>query len=688
MLIIILLLASLLLGCENFFSTQPAITGVENSWIIQGNKVFINDSRVLLSAEPHTLRSSGYVYEDLVSKVFEGDITVVYGFDTDLVKPRRLELYKPRNVTIEKSYTCDYNFNYTLNPKYAWCYKTEQVNIGTNSSPEWVERNVTVFEHGFESGDLGSKTISWTETRHEDWIDVSKKFNKVSYDYGGMDTWYYVSGVNIEKDKLYRTRVYLEVIPRLGSFGGKYWRCVMPSSYGKDVRQANLDGKLYCLDPWWNTTFKQRYNITINNTDGISHENEIIKLNISGTGCAVLPNSTRLYDAGTSTEVNFSFYNASKEAIVFIMNKTVASGGINTDYALYCNATGVSEANTSLFEGERGYSDFEDSSLLGWTTDYTSISSSYASEGNRSLYFNDNDPSSVTRDFYNLSNVGGYEIETIMFDFMIEGATEVAYFALVDSISTNTWYTTQRFSNAGDFEYFDGSTYNTQFAVSDNVWYSVRVVVNWTSDTAKYCYQETGSSDWVCDTDSIRTAGSSTDANYFVIQGSNSGTPDIYIDRFSVTTGNEALRVNQYLNSSNITLGSEENQALPPVVILNSPKNNTWTSDNTPDFNFTAISDSASTLNCTLWINNSMYGTNSSVINNTATIITANHSLTYFTDYDQSIFINCSDGTNTNTSKPITLYVYNETGGLVSCVKAVGNGCGVKISNNCAIITK
>ncbi len=89
-----------------------------------------------------------------------------------------------------------------------------------------------------------------------------------------------------------------------------------------------------------------------------------------------------------------------------------------------------------------------------------------------------------------------------------------------------------------------------------------------------------------------------------------------------------------------------------PSVYLESPANNTLnTTDNTPDFVFNVTDETASILDCLLWLNNGSdmaYGNNSSVLNATSTTITANASLG---NDDYTWWINCSDGTNTNISE-------------------------------------
>jgi len=85
-----------------------------------------------------------------------------------------------------------------------------------------------------------------------------------------------------------------------------------------------------------------------------------------------------------------------------------------------------------------------------------------------------------------------------------------------------------------------------------------------------------------------------------------------------------------------------------PVVALISPADDTATTDQTPTltFNYTGNSTSA---NCTLLINNSRYGENAAVSNNTNTGITANASLSFETYYWN---VTCTDRFGTGNSTP------------------------------------
>lgn len=93
---------------------------------------------------------------------------------------------------------------------------------------------------------------------------------------------------------------------------------------------------------------------------------------------------------------------------------------------------------------------------------------------------------------------------------------------------------------------------------------------------------------------------------------------------------------------------------LRPNIIAIFPANDSWTNDSTPDFKFKFIDDASTIASCTLIIDNNESGTNSSVLNNTDTIITANASLSEESNHNW--YITCTDqGLNTNAMLSFTL---------------------------------
>ena len=217
-----------------------------DNWTIDGNKVYVDDSNVYISAEPHTIHECGWVYFNITSKIYEGDVDIVWGFNTIYLKPKKAELYKPHNVT--KSYTCPTEyFNYTSN--YFWCYR----NITTydNETNETIGSELElIYEHDFEWGNLAEKTAYWNII--ENWKDISGVFDSITYNHGGMNKWYYIKNFPIQKDKNYLVRGFIE-IPRGNGFSPmkideKYWFAIKPSD--ETIQQAISNKHLYALDPW------------------------------------------------------------------------------------------------------------------------------------------------------------------------------------------------------------------------------------------------------------------------------------------------------------------------------------------------------------------------------------------------------------------------------------------------------
>jgi len=105
----------------------------------------------------------------------------------------------------------------------------------------------------------------------------------------------------------------------------------------------------------------------------------------------------------------------------------------------------------------------------------------------------------------------------------------------------------------------------------------------------------------------------------------------------------------------NFTIGYDILDNTAPIINLESPENETTnTTDKTPEFRFNTIDETASTLDCSLWMNKTSGGTveiiatNSSVINGTSTPITP---LSPLSNGLFNWWINCSDGYNSNISE-------------------------------------
>lgn len=264
----------------SIFTLINKVGGGLQEWMIDGNAVYVDDANVYIRAEPHTLSRSGIVTFNLTSKVYEGNIDLMWGFDTDYAKPTKAELYHPYTTNTTKSFTCtgDY-FNYTYVAKshpdnHYWCWVDTSDTVADANGT--VSKYTLANDGWFEWGDIPAKTAYWNVINQHDYKDVSDRFSSISYDYGGINKWYYVTDIPIQSNKNYQIRASVNVAPRLGSNSGKYWVCVKPS--GESISQAVTNGHLYCLDPWWDTSYGYRSRIDTNSTTST----DIINITLGG----------------------------------------------------------------------------------------------------------------------------------------------------------------------------------------------------------------------------------------------------------------------------------------------------------------------------------------------------------------------------------------------------------------------
>ncbi|MFH0733854.1 MAG: DUF2341 domain-containing protein, partial [bacterium] len=133
------------------------------------------------------------------------------------------------------------------------------------------------------------------------------------------------------------------------------------------------------------------------------------------------------------------------------------------------------------------------------------------------------------------------------------------------------------------------------------------------------------------------------------------------LDEFRVSTVNRSADwINQsyqiVANQNNyVIFGSEEDaDVTPPNVTLNNPANDTNTSIQTLNFNFTAIEDYPGNLNCSIYLDGNLNQSNSSTLNNTLT----NFEISGISGGLHSWNITCIDVTNNqNWSETRNFYI-------------------------------
>ena len=339
---------------------------IADGYTVIGDTVFINDSNVYLSASPHTLSGSGWVYFNLTSKVYTGNIDVVWGFNTSVTKPKQAVLYNPYwiNTTTnhEKTFhnptfnvyegdNLDYGNSYNINYKY-----TIIEEIVNGNGTVYITSNAS-----FDSFDVdgANYTIYWY-TRHDNhylWEDYSASFNSVIYDYEGFDKWYYIKNVPVNSGINYTVKGWIDIPVSLEIQEGKYYFAIKPSH--ETISQAVNNGHFYNLDPWWNAAWSNRKNITLTGGASGAQTDYQLKLTIPYDSDMQTDfddlrftesDGTTLIDAWLESKTD------SSTADIWVEFPTTPANGITEDYYIYYGNSGVS----NIWNGNNTFIKFED----------------------------------------------------------------------------------------------------------------------------------------------------------------------------------------------------------------------------------------------------------------------------------------------------------------------------------------
>lgn len=282
---------------------------------IIGDAVVVNDSRTYLSAEPHTIASSGWVEFTLISKQYSGDIDVVWGFNQTVSRPKNPQIWA--------------NYTHTL-----W---------------RWIEVEKTYFnETTLEFVNYTRYEKEYYDSTFYDWKDINLDFTKKTKDAKGMDTWYILKKVSVEKGKVYKLRCWVE-IPFAGNdiIQGKYaWGVKLSSD---TIQEAIDNDRFYFIDPWYNSAWLYRLKITIDSGD--------VDAALTNFPILVYLDSTRITwtyvqddlddirftsdDEVTLLDYDLESYTANDEAWLWVRLPTI-SNTIDTDFYLYYGNTGAS----------------------------------------------------------------------------------------------------------------------------------------------------------------------------------------------------------------------------------------------------------------------------------------------------------------------------------------------------------
>ena len=361
--------------------------GAGGNWTINGNTVYINDQYVYLSATPHTLGSSGWVEFSAISKQYEGDVDVIWGFNSTISKPKQPQVWKNythyysgwhmeevyQNVTI-KNVTAGINLgmenydNYTVNYGNKNNTKLWQINYTTSNAT----LNVTVAflsqqhqgnNYRFYFNDNESVEYFWNETFF-DWKDADLDFTIINRTFRDVDTWYLLTQY-FQQNREYKIRAWIDIpFGGLNGTEGKYWWAMKRSD--ETLEHAIQNNNLYYLDPWWDSSWTYSKKIIIDHTKVAGDE----------TNFPVLIQNTSSDFADHARADGYDFRVVSSdnttEYHIELVDYDSATGALNE---LWCNVTSLSGDTDTvlwLYYGNAG-ADTDPSSTDTWDSHFKGV---------------------------------------------------------------------------------------------------------------------------------------------------------------------------------------------------------------------------------------------------------------------------------------------------------------------------
>ena len=204
--------------------SAPAAAQTGSNWVVEGSTVFADvPNKGRISQTPHTLTDFSNQPILKFTSYFDTEqcFDIAFGFDTSKVKPVAAEYYNPYFVNETKTFKCSEPYWYNSTANHFWCWYN--VSITDNTTGDAAEyKDVLIYDHDFESYDLGTGIASWNEAKYVEYTDVSDRFEKIDYDLNGKNIWYLIQDIHFMPNETKTIRPTIAVIPSLGENSGKY----------------------------------------------------------------------------------------------------------------------------------------------------------------------------------------------------------------------------------------------------------------------------------------------------------------------------------------------------------------------------------------------------------------------------------------------------------------------------------
>lgn len=342
-----------------------------SNYVIDGNVVYVNDENCYIAIYPHTIYQSQYVYLNVTSKKYSGQIDFCFGFDSSITKPKNIELYLPKDYNETQSkdlseyfvsslYLVNYTYEYVEPPRAyngtVWIYENITLFDEANFTIGWEWQEI--YTHHFDMANWVSKKIFWLVVRTQSWKNVRShfQFDVIDYNFMGMNKWF-LANASITKDVSYHLRFWLKIVPKLGKHYSKYFIAFKPQN--ESLTKSIEKGHFYFLDPWWDSSWSYRKSYTISNATGAGTNYQVLIKAHYGSGtdsgnevylnnhCQADFDDIRFLDNDNSTELDFWVENVSASLYADIWIEVV--GNLNdtaqTIHLYYGNGAASSTAS-------------------------------------------------------------------------------------------------------------------------------------------------------------------------------------------------------------------------------------------------------------------------------------------------------------------------------------------------------
>ena len=275
-----------------------------DEWIIDGDTVYVNTTDVYASATPHTIHGSDDIIFEFESKTYTGNVDFIWGFNQTEMMPTKIWLWQNYShpsfyYTTNETYGCTILNNVTsyefLNIEN---YSNYSVYMGTPNNTYLVNitiKNETNYIYAISDytvqnatrflicGNYSQTTKIWNNQSYFDWLEWETTFTHINHNYENMTDWFATTNQPITANHRYKCKVHVsrkkwDTTP----INGKYWFAFKPSS--ETLQEAITNNHLYALDPWYNSTWSYKKEITLNSSQVPSNlTNFPVCINITDT---------------------------------------------------------------------------------------------------------------------------------------------------------------------------------------------------------------------------------------------------------------------------------------------------------------------------------------------------------------------------------------------------------------------